>query len=154
MIYGAFKIYGAVASEVMDKKNIAKVIIAILMCAFGILGIILEEIGAIYLWFQGGCYIGAYYYGDNFRNLVDGVRVEIKDFWGRSQVVTTSNRLVNTTLYFHGWYQVEATYRVSTKTETITTVTARYAYVGAIYVILDKEDDTIRDIEYVKPYPI
>jgi len=135
----------------MDKKNIAKAIIIILMCAFGILLIILEEIGAVYLWFQGECYVGAYYYGDSPRNLVDGVKVEIKNFWGHSQVVETLNRLVNITLYFHGWYRMEATYGGSTKTETITTVTARSAYVGTIYVILDKENGTIRNIEYAKP---
>jgi len=131
----------------LDKKFIIFVITA----AFGILGIVLIEIGAIYLWFQGRCYIGAYYYGDR-SSLIEGVKVEIKDFWGRSMVVITSNRLVNVTLYFRGWYRVEATYRDSAKTIAILTVNARYSTnIGTIYVVLNKEDDTIRYIEYAKP---
>ncbi len=135
---------------IMNKKNIAAMIILISIIAFGVSWIILEQIGAIYVWFQGNCYIGAYYYGNRAR-LIDEVRIEIKDFWGHSQVVITSDSLLNITLYFNGWYQVEATYRGSTKTRILTTVRARYPYIGTIYVILDKENDTIRDIEYAKP---
>ncbi len=131
----------------LDKKFI----IFVLVAAFGILGIVLIEIGAIYLWFQGRCDIGAYYYGDK-SSLIEGVKVEIKDFWGHSIVVTTSNRLLNITLYFRGWYRVEATYRGSAKTLDIITVNARYSTnIGTIYVVLNKEDDTIRCIEYAKP---
>lgn len=132
---------------IKDKNNL----IFILMTASTITGIVLAQIGAFYIWFQGVCYVGAYYYGETPHNLIEGVKVKITDFWGRSQEVITSNSRVNLTLYFHGWYRVEAAYKGSTNTIIITTTTFDSGSVGSIYVILE-EDGAIKYIMYMYTY--
>ncbi|HIE14145.1 TPA: hypothetical protein EYP70_02620 [Candidatus Bathyarchaeota archaeon] len=134
----------------MSKKDVVLTAIIISLNMLGISGIILQEIGALYLWFQGKCYVYAYYYGSSYDEPVEGVRVTFTDYWGRSKVVVTEREAVNVTLYFHGWYSVEASYKNSTKTKVITTANAKYLYVGFIYVILEK-NGTIRDIMYISP---
>lgn len=135
----------------MNVKNIALTAILVGLNVFGIMGIVLQEIGALYIWFQGKCYIGAYYQGSSAEELVEGVEVKIIDFWGNTKSVVTSKRLVYVTLYFRGWYRIEASYNGSVMTKTITTASPRYLYVGIIYIILDPESETILDILYVSP---
>jgi len=133
----------------MSMKEATLTTFIVLLNVIGISGIILQEMGALYLWFEGECYVGAYYYGSSYEELVEGVKVTFTDYWGRSKVVVTSKEMVNVTLYFRGWYRVEATYKGSTKTKIITTANARYLYVGSVYIILDEKNDTI--IIYVSP---
>jgi len=135
----------------MSMKEATLTTFIVLLNVIGISGIILQEMGALYLWFEGECYVGAYYYGSSYEELVEGVKVTFTDYWGRSKVVVTSKEMVNVTLYFRGWYRVEATYKGSTKTKIITTANARYLYVGSVYIILDEKNDTIREIIYVSP---
>lgn len=135
----------------MSMKEATLTTFIVLLNVIGISGIILQEMGALYLWFEGECYVGAYYSGSSYEELVEGVKVTFTDYWGRSKVVVTSKEMVNVTLYFRGWYRVEATYKGSTKTKIITTANARYLYVGSVYIILDEKNDTIREIIYVSP---
>ncbi len=134
------------------KKHVPLIIVTLLAaCSIGVL--VLGEIGILYLWKnQGKCYVGAYYYPES-SHLVEGVKVTITDFYGLSQEVTTSSDFVYVTLYFKGWYKIEATYGNSTETAIIITVKAQYAWIGTIYAVLN-EDNTIRYIKYVSPLPI
>ena len=135
------------------KKDIALTIFLIMIGSFGIFCVVLQEIGAIYLWYEGKCYVGAYYRDSKPDQLVEGVEVTFTDFWGRSKIVVTSKSLVNVTLFFRGWYKIEATYKGSKKTLTITTTTARSPTIGTIYIILDRESDEIQNIVYIPPPP-
>lgn len=135
----------------MKKKNAIVMVFVILLSIIGAVGLALIEMGAFYIWYTGKCFVGAYYYGESPENLVKGVNVVITDFWGRSQKVITSDHLVNITLYFRGWYRIEAIFNDSKEVKTITTVGAGPLYVGTIYIVLDKNDNTIKKIQYVPP---